>query len=191
MPKMLNEASQQPEEEKRVSTDTVALVFSITVVGKLVDEFNLILTVSVVVFLAILFCKFRQRSIQEVSIPPENRTTAETSLRAARKDLARLSNDLATVSHRVLTKLNSIECRYACPACLKKVNQFYFFKLIKTKNQFDDGAHIMCIIPFCQHTICINCIPFEPEAMDCPKCGEPYFSSEIELNEEFLNCRYQ
>lgn len=41
---MLNEASQQPEEEKSVSTDTVALIFSITVVGKLFDELNLILT---------------------------------------------------------------------------------------------------------------------------------------------------
>ena len=41
---MLNEASQQPEEEKIVSIDTVAIIFSITVVGKLFDEFNLIFT---------------------------------------------------------------------------------------------------------------------------------------------------
>ena len=41
---MLNEASQQPEEKNSVSTDTLALIFSITVVGKLFGEFNLILT---------------------------------------------------------------------------------------------------------------------------------------------------
>ena len=126
MPKLLNQSSRELEEEKSsFSTDTLAIIFSVTLVGKLVKGISIVNinpAVSVVALLAIFFCKSRRRSIGDVSIPPENRTTQETSLRAERKDLARLSNDLATVSHRVLTKLNSIDCRYACPSCLKKVN---------------------------------------------------------------------
>ena len=141
MPKILEKFT--PEKNSfQFRTDVVVIIFVIIVAGKIFGlQSALINPVEVLVLVALLLYKFRQRSEQngsarQVEIPPENRTIAETSLRAERKDLARLSNDLKTVSHRVLTKLNSIECRSACPSCLKKVRKKLVFSSMSLKRKY-------------------------------------------------------